>query len=265
MRAGAEECAPVVRAGGGGCKSGVWGSAAAASEKATWQCYCIASICLIANACALAGGVPALQPALPGGAGRGGDRGPGPLEGGPLLPRWGCSRASAQCECFFSSLPPYTVQAPGERRLAPQQQGLCSGCCRACQGRGGAHRRDRPVRVHRAGRLRVSEGAPAPQPCTRASAVASRRGSSICRCTYVERGLDNISAAQQAPPRPGRFRGRRAVYKASWRQAPVAVKYIVCRTDDHDSLGRAIREVVLSKKMSHPNVVRRGLWAERAL
>lgn len=50
----------------------------------------------------------------------------------------------------------------------------------------------------------------------------------------------------------------RAVYKASWRQAPVAVKYIVCRTDDHDSLGRAIREVVLSKKMSHPNVVR---WA----
>lgn len=47
----------------------------------------------------------------------------------------------------------------------------------------------------------------------------------------------------------------RAVYKASWRQAPVAVKYIVCRTDDHDSLGRAIREVVLSKKMSHPNVV----------
>ncbi len=49
---------------------------------------------------------------------------------------------------------------------------------------------------------------------------------------------------------------RRAVYKASWRQAPVAVKYIVCCTEDHDSLGRAIREVVLSKKMSHPNVVR---------
>mgnify|MGYP001106673897 CR=1 FL=1 len=54
---------------------------------------------------------------------------------------------------------------------------------------------------------------------------------------------------------PGTCACCRAVYKASWRQAPVAVKYIVCRTDDHDSLGRAIREVVLSKKMSHPNVV----------
>jgi len=33
------------------------------------------------------------------------------------------------------------------------------------------------------------------------------------------------------------------VYKASWRGAGVAVKYIVCPTDDSDSLGRAIREV----------------------
>ncbi len=50
--------------------------------------------------------------------------------------------------------------------------------------------------------------------------------------------------------------GYGSVYKASWRGATVAVKYIICRTDDSDSLGRAIREVVVSKKMSHPNVVR---------
>ena len=72
------------------------------------------------------------------------------------------------------------------------------------------------------------------------------------------------------------------VYKGSWRGAPVAVKYIVCGTEDSDSLGRAIREVrwvagraaittgahqptcalqvVLSKKMSHPNVVQCFSW-----
>lgn len=50
------------------------------------------------------------------------------------------------------------------------------------------------------------------------------------------------------------------MYKAAWRGAGVAVKYIVCPTDDADSLGRAIREVVLSKKMSHPNVVQCYSW-----
>ncbi|KAI3434599.1 hypothetical protein D9Q98_002667 [Chlorella vulgaris] len=54
--------------------------------------------------------------------------------------------------------------------------------------------------------------------------------------------------------------GYGCVYKASWRGAGVAVKYIVCPTDDADSLGRAIREVVLSRKMSHPNVVQCYSW-----
>ncbi|PRW57603.1 serine threonine- kinase drkC [Chlorella sorokiniana] len=54
--------------------------------------------------------------------------------------------------------------------------------------------------------------------------------------------------------------GYGCVYKASWRGAGVAVKYIKCPTDDSDSLGRAIREVVLSKKMSHPNVVQCYSW-----
>ena len=40
----------------------------------------------------------------------------------------------------------------------------------------------------------------------------------------------------------------------------MAVKYITCRTDESDSLGRAIHEVVLSKKMSHPNVVQCFSW-----
>ena len=50
------------------------------------------------------------------------------------------------------------------------------------------------------------------------------------------------------------------MYKASWRGAGVAVKYIVCPVEDSESLGRAIREVVLSKKMSHPNVVQCYAW-----
>ena len=46
-----------------------------------------------------------------------------------------------------------------------------------------------------------------------------------------------------------------AVYKGTWRGAPVAVKYAVCNVQDVDSIESAIREVVLSKKMSHPHVV----------
>lgn len=45
------------------------------------------------------------------------------------------------------------------------------------------------------------------------------------------------------PPPPKALGPRRCVYKGSWRGAGVAVKYIVCPTDDSDSLGRAIREV----------------------
>ncbi|KAK9833634.1 hypothetical protein WJX74_001172 [Apatococcus lobatus] len=46
-----------------------------------------------------------------------------------------------------------------------------------------------------------------------------------------------------------------AVYKGSWRGAQVAVKYIICDVADADAVDQSVREVVLSKKMSHPNVV----------
>ena len=51
-----------------------------------------------------------------------------------------------------------------------------------------------------------------------------------------------------------------SVYKGQWHGAPVAVKYIRTRTDRADSLGAAIREVMLSKKLSHPNVVQTFSW-----
>jgi Protein kinase domain len=51
-----------------------------------------------------------------------------------------------------------------------------------------------------------------------------------------------------------------SVYRGAWRGAPVAVKYIRTRTDKADSLGGAIREVVLSKKLTHPNIVQTFSW-----
>lgn len=62
--------------------------------------------------------------------------------------------------------------------------------------------------------------------------------------------VDEIDLAEQI----GRG-GFGAVYKGTWRGASVAVKYAVCNVQDVDSIEGAIREVVLSKKMSHPNVV----------
>ena len=66
----------------------------------------------------------------------------------------------------------------------------------------------------------------------------------------VQVSMDEIDLAEQI----GRG-GFGAVYKGTWRGAPVAVKYAVCNIQDVDSIEGAIREVVLSKKMSHPNVV----------
>lgn len=54
--------------------------------------------------------------------------------------------------------------------------------------------------------------------------------------------------------------GYGAVYKGTWRGAVVAVKYAVCNVEDAQSLEQSIREVVLSKKMGHPNVVQTYAW-----
>ncbi|KAK2078157.1 hypothetical protein QBZ16_004025 [Prototheca wickerhamii] len=51
------------------------------------------------------------------------------------------------------------------------------------------------------------------------------------------------------------------VYKASWKGAPVAVKYIPCRAGDESALRAAVREVVLAKSFAHPHVVQCFDWA----
>lgn len=51
-----------------------------------------------------------------------------------------------------------------------------------------------------------------------------------------------------------------AVYKGTWRGAPVAVKYGPCAVGDAEALERCLREVVLAKHMSHPNVVQTYAW-----
>lgn len=54
--------------------------------------------------------------------------------------------------------------------------------------------------------------------------------------------------------------GYGAVYKATWRGAVVAVKCVACDVADVVALEQSIREVVLSKKMGHPNVVQTYAW-----
>ena len=54
---------------------------------------------------------------------------------------------------------------------------------------------------------------------------------------------------------------RRCVYKASWKGAPVAVKYIPCRAGDESALRAAVREVVVAKSFAHPHVVQCFDWA----
>ena len=50
------------------------------------------------------------------------------------------------------------------------------------------------------------------------------------------------------------------VYKGTWRGAPVAVKCGPCAANDPEALERSLREVVLAKHMSHPNVVQTYAW-----
>ena len=45
-----------------------------------------------------------------------------------------------------------------------------------------------------------------------------------------------------------------------WRGAPVAVKYTRCDTSNAAALERCIREVVLSRRLSHPHVVQTFAW-----
>lgn len=66
----------------------------------------------------------------------------------------------------------------------------------------------------------------------------------------IEVQMSEIDLAEQI----GRG-GFGAVYKGSWRGAQVAVKYIICDVADAEAVNQSVREVVLSKKMSHPNVV----------
>ena len=45
--------------------------------------------------------------------------------------------------------------------------------------------------------------------------------------------------------------------QGAWRGAPCAVKFTVCDTADEKALQQATREIVLSKRLSHPHVVSR--------
>lgn len=71
----------------------------------------------------------------------------------------------------------------------------------------------------------------------------------------LEVHMDEIDLAEQI----GKG-GFGAVYKGTWRGAPVAVKYGPCAVGDAEALERCLREVVLAKHMSHPNVVQTYAW-----
>ena len=82
------------------------------------------------------------------------------------------------------------------------------------------------------------------------SSCTSKAATSWFKMVCMQVSMDEIDLAEQI----GKG-GFGAVYKGTWRGAPVAVKYAVCNVQDADSIEGAIREVVLSKKMSHPHVV----------
>lgn len=52
-----------------------------------------------------------------------------------------------------------------------------------------------------------------------------------------------------------RVSGMHVVLQGAWRGAPCAVKFMVCDTADEKALQQATREIVLSKRLSHPHVV----------
>ncbi|KAK9812523.1 hypothetical protein WJX73_005727 [Symbiochloris irregularis] len=77
--------------------------------------------------------------------------------------------------------------------------------------------------------------------------------SALGACLEVH--MDEVDLAEQI----GKG-GFGAVYKGTWRGAPVAVKYGPCAVGDAEALERCLREVVLAKHMSHPNVVQTYAW-----
>lgn len=50
------------------------------------------------------------------------------------------------------------------------------------------------------------------------------------------------------------------VYKGHWRGALVAVKYVLTNTKDNKSLADAVREILISRKLNHPNVIQTFSW-----
>lgn len=92
-------------------------------------------------------------------------------------------------------------------------------------------------------------------PTCAAPAVCAPESPDIIIPQHTEIQLDEIDLLDNV--------GRGAngsVYRAVWHGASVAVKYIPCSTEDPDSLGRAVREVVLAKRCQHPNVVQTFVW-----
>lgn len=85
--------------------------------------------------------------------------------------------------------------------------------------------------------------------------LCGKSGTAVALPSAVQVHMDEIDLQEQV----GKG-GFGAVYKGTWRGAIVAVKHALCDVADAESLEQSIREVVLSKKLSHPNVVQTYAW-----